>query len=285
LGLAVWLVGAALALGAPVRAKAAQDCVQVQRRVVSYSNVRLTVLDQGCGKAVVIIPSLGRGASDFDDLAARLAAAGFRVLRPEPRGIDGSTGPMAGLTMRDLASDVAQVITQSGLSQAVVVGHGAGNRAARATATYDPAVVSGVILIDAGGKIPADPEARTALRASFDPTLPPDVHLRMVATGFFAPGNDPSSWRGGWYPAVEAMEGGAGIATPVSEWWLAGTAPVLVIQGNQDRIAPPANADLLQREAGARVQVVRIDHAGHALVPEQPAAVASAMVAWLRGRE
>lgn len=34
-----------------------------------------------------MLPSLGRGAADFDRLAADVAAAGYRAVCPEPRGI------------------------------------------------------------------------------------------------------------------------------------------------------------------------------------------------------
>jgi hypothetical protein len=45
-----------------------------------------------------MIPSLGRAASDFDDLSHRVVAAGFTAVRPDPHGIGRSTGPMGGLT-------------------------------------------------------------------------------------------------------------------------------------------------------------------------------------------
>ena len=282
-GLVALAAISAVCLGlAPGRnAWASSDLEPVRVETVSYANVKLTVLDQGHGPAIVMIPSLGRGAADFDDLASRVAAAGFRVLRLQPRGIDGSTGPMTGITLRDLASDVAHVITTSGAGRAVVLGHGDGNRIARATAAYDPALVSAVILVAAGGKAPPDAEARAALTATFDRSLPDDVHLSKVATAFFAPGHNPAVWRDGWYPATARMEAVAGAATPISDWWTAGSAPVLVVQGNQDRIAPPANADLLKQDIGARVDVVRIDGAGHALLPEQPEKLAQVVIGYL----
>jgi pimeloyl-ACP methyl ester carboxylesterase len=50
----------------------------------------------GAGPAVVIIPSYGRdGGDDFEPFTNTLVGAGYRVLRPQPRGIGKSTGPMA----------------------------------------------------------------------------------------------------------------------------------------------------------------------------------------------
>jgi pimeloyl-ACP methyl ester carboxylesterase len=253
-------------------------------RVIAYDHVRLDVIDQGRGPAIVMIPSLGRGAGDFDDLAARLVAHGYRVIRPQPRGFGGSVGPMTALTLHDLSADVAHVITGSGLKSAVVLGHDDGNRTARMAAADYPALIPTLILVGAGGKSPPDPEARAALRAVFDPSLSPEVHLRDVATGFFAPGHDPSPWRDGWNGAVALMEGEAGRAVPVADWWLGGKARILVIQGDQDRIAPPANAAILKADAPDRVTVIHIDGAGHALLPEQPAELANAILGYLKGR-
>ncbi len=255
---------------------------QAETRIVSRGAVHLQLIDQGAGPAIVMIPSLGRGANDFDDLAGRLVQAGFRVIRPQPRGIGASTGPMTGLTLHDLADDVALVITGSGLTSAVVLGHDDGNRIARATAAYHPELVSRVILVGAGGKVPPDREAAMALRAVFDESLPADIHLRDVATAFFAPGHDPSAWRDGWYPAVATMEGSAGSATSLKDWWTAGSAPLLVVVGNQDRIAPPANAERLKADVGDRAVVVHLDGAGHALLPEQPKPLADAIIAYMR---
>jgi pimeloyl-ACP methyl ester carboxylesterase len=248
---------------------------------VRYGDVRLTVLDQGAGPVVVMIPSLGRGAEDFDDLACRVSAAGFRVIRPQPRGVEGSRGPIEGVSLRDLASDIAHVITASGAGRAVVLGHADGNRTARATAAYFPQKVSAVILLAAGGKVPAEPDARAALRDSLNTALPDSVRLPQIAKAFFAPGHDPAVWRDGWYPDAARIEIAAGAATPLGDWWAAGAAPVLVVQADEDRIAPPGNAVLVAQDLGARARIVHLANAGHAMLPEQPAAIAAIVIAYL----
>jgi len=81
------------------------------RSFVANHDVRIEVLAQGDGRGrvIVLLPSLGRGASDFEPIAARLAGAGYRVLRPQPRGIGQSRGPLTGIDLHDYASDVAAV--------------------------------------------------------------------------------------------------------------------------------------------------------------------------------
>lgn len=54
----------------------------------------------GEGLPVVLIPSLGRGAQDFDDLKMRLVDAGYQVILPQPRGIGQSSGLTVGLAAR-----------------------------------------------------------------------------------------------------------------------------------------------------------------------------------------
>src|SRR5690349_9149012 len=66
----------------------------VERQIAERGPARIEVLAQGSGPVIVLLPSLGRGAEDFDEIAERIAAAGFRVIRPEPRGIGRSAGPM-----------------------------------------------------------------------------------------------------------------------------------------------------------------------------------------------
>jgi hypothetical protein len=74
----------------------------------------------GKGSAVLMIASLGRPASDFDELSASLVAAGYSTIRPQPRGIGGSTGPMNGLSLRDLAADAMAAADDGPI---IVIGH------------------------------------------------------------------------------------------------------------------------------------------------------------------
>ncbi|OXE37311.1 MAG: hypothetical protein CGW95_02260 [Phenylobacterium zucineum] len=87
----------------------------MDRRIITYNSpeqeapISLEVLVRGKGALVVLIASLGRGAEDFQDLAARLETAGYMTAAINPRGFGDSTGP-AGRTMADFATDVAQVV-------------------------------------------------------------------------------------------------------------------------------------------------------------------------------
>ncbi|MDE3111062.1 MAG: alpha/beta hydrolase [Acidobacteriota bacterium] len=56
---------------------------------------------------------------------------------------------------------------------------------------------------------------------------------------------------------------------------------VLVVQGLQDVSAVPQNARIFKADFPDRVQLVEIDHAAHALLPEQPRQVAAAVLKFL----
>jgi pimeloyl-ACP methyl ester carboxylesterase len=251
-----------------------------EARLFEKPGIVVEALVDGSGPLVVMIPSLGRPAEDFDDLARRVTAAGFTVARVQPRGIGRSSGPMQGQTLFDLAGDAALVIERLGGS-AVVVGHAFGQREARALAAVRPELVRGVITLAAGGKVPIADKAREALLACFNKALTPAQHLENVRYGFFAPGNDPAVWRDGWYAETARLQIAATQATPLASWWGGGTAPMLVIQGLQDTIALPENGRALKAEFGARVTLIEIDGAGHALLPEKPAEVAAAVLPFL----
>src|SRR5215203_669901 len=119
----------------------------MQHVMVTRGDARLEVLTRGKGPPIVLLPSLGRGAADFDPIAGGLAAAGFRALRPQPRGIEQSTGPWRGVKLEDLAADIAAVIEHDNAGPAFVVGHAFGNRVARMLATARPELVRAVSLV------------------------------------------------------------------------------------------------------------------------------------------
>ena len=62
---------------------------------VEVGDTRIEFLLDGAGDAVVLIPGGGLDASAFEDLARRIAGAGFRSVAVNPRGAGESTDPAA----------------------------------------------------------------------------------------------------------------------------------------------------------------------------------------------
>ena len=169
--------------------------------LVRYADVQVEVVAEGDGPAVVLLPSLARDSDDYDQVAEGLAAAGFHVLRPKPRGIGRSTGPMTNITLHDLARDIAEVVEKMGNGRAVIVGHAYGNWVARMTAADHPKLVRGVVIAAAAAKQYA-PELTTAVTAAGNLALSNEERLAALRFAFFAPGNDPTVWLTGWHPEI-----------------------------------------------------------------------------------
>jgi pimeloyl-ACP methyl ester carboxylesterase len=268
----------------------AGDPSAVERRILTRDNIDIEILSQGSGPAIVLLPSLGRSGEDYDAVATMLASDGFRVLRPQPRGIGRSKGPMDGLSMHDLAGDVARVIESENKGPVVVVGHAFGNFVARQVAADRPDLVRGVVVAaGSAGKVPPGsaekpigPEIREAIDGPSNASLPESKRLEYLRIAFFAPGNDASVWLGGWNSQVHHMESHAREHTPVDDYFAAGTAPILDLQAEHDPVAPRRFAGVLKSLLGDRVTIAVIPNASHALFPEQPKAVAEAIAIFAR---
>ncbi len=251
------------------------------RRVVSKDAVKLEIFRKGQGPAVLMHPSLGRPAQDFEDLGNRIVLAGYSVVMINPRGIGGSTGPLKGVTLHNLAADIWTIADELKIDRAFVLGQNFGNRVSRTASADQPDRVIGLILLAAGGEVAPSKEVMMEFWKVFDPGLPPKEHLQAVADSFFAPGNSAALWKDGWHGETARLQAEAAERTDFKRVASGGVAPALVIQGLQDRIAPPINAwKFVVRRPNARL--VAIPNMGHAMLPEQPEAIASSVIAFLK---
>lgn len=240
------------------------------------------------GQPIVLLPSLGRAPSDFDTIAGALAADGFLVVRPWPRGMGESRGPLEGLTLDELAEDVLAVIRAATPHPPIVAGHAFGNFVARRLAALHPGAVRGVALLAASagktesGEAPIAPDLMASIYASSDLALPDAERLLHLRKAFFAPGNRAEVWLGGWYPEAKRAQGQAYAQSRVDDYFAAGGVPLLDLQAEHDTIAPRRFATMLSRALGEQVTVRLVPRAGHALLPEQPMAVHRALRDWAR---
>ncbi|KWT89248.1 MULTISPECIES: alpha/beta fold hydrolase [unclassified Variovorax] len=243
--------------------------------------------DQGTGPIICILPSLARSGRDYDEVTAKLTAAGFRVLRPEPRGVGLSRGPMEDLDLHDFARDVAAVLDHEATGPIVVVGHAWGSQPARTLAADRPDLVRGVVMAAASaGKLPPGSaekpysRLRDAIDGAGDLSLPTSRRLECLRQAFFAPGHDPSVWLDGWFPAAHEAQGRAREMTPVDDYFSAGaTVPILDLQAEHDAVVIPG---VMKPYLGDRVNVQVIRDAGHAMAPEQPQAMSDAIADFAR---
>ena len=232
-------------------------------------------------KIVTLLPSLGREASDFNELVQALNAENYSTISIEIADKPNLQVPDFTLqTFSKLAFDGNSLSTKK---SSVLIGHAFGNRVARMAAYQNPERISSVILLAAGGQIPMEPHAEQSLRDIFNPMKSHKSRMEDVRYAFFAEGNDiPDHWTRGWHTKTAIAQGKAVAASAGDDsWHCAGGVPMLIVQPMQDRIAPIENAYALRDKCPQEVEIVEIQNAGHALLPEQPEAVAEAVLAFL----
>ena len=248
--------------------------------IVRENGVEIETYVDGDGPAFVILPSYGRdGGEDYDDITARLVAAGWKVLRPQPRGVARSRGPMTGLTLHDLANDVAMCIRALGNASVVMLGHAFGNVLARVVTTDHPHLVSAAILAAAEGSTVPEDVGGTPFIAG-DPSASEADRLAALRKAFFAPDHDASIWLTGWYAETLSMEREAVRASGLKDSWACGSVPVLQVIAEYDPFIAKPYWHELRDQLGGRVTAVVIENASHALFPEQPDRLAEAILPW-----
>ena len=245
-------------------------------------SVTIQYLDQGAGPVIVILPSLARSGRDYDDVAPRIIAKGYRVIRPEPRGIRGSHGPMDNLSIHDFAGDVAAVLDQEKTGPVLVVGHAWGSQPARMLAADRADLVLAVVLAaaSAGKLLPGSSEKpfsrlRAEIDGAGDPSLSKEERLVCLQKAFFAPGHDASVWLDGWFQETHEAQSYARTNTPIDDYFSAGNlVPILDLQAEYDAVVIPK---IMKPYLGDRVTEKVISNAGHSMAPEQPQAMCDAI--------
>ena len=252
--------------------------------VAKNGDARLRVFSEGRGPAIVLLPGQGRGPRDLDTVSAALVSAGYRVVRPEPRGFGESVGPVDGVDLRDLAADVAAAIGATHSASAIVGGWAYGNRVARMLAAERPQLVRALVLIAAGGKFPPAPWVLESLREAQDKTLPIEKRAEIARRIGYGPNTNISiadmRLDDASAATIKAQSIATSPSTPVESWWARGKAPMLVLQGLHDVIAPPQNGRSLKQDYPDRVTLVEFADLGHAMARERPDLIANAIVSW-----
>lgn len=252
-------------------------------RVLPVGAAVIEVHIRGSGEPVVLLPGTGGDASQYDTFAPLLSASGYQTIAMSVRGAGGSTGPLSGLTLHDYAADVAGVIRSLDVAPVHVLGRAGGNRVARMLAADHPDLVASVILVNAGGLVPPDSVAWKAMLDWSEGRIGAKEQRAAFRQSMLSPATDPRCVHPSpQWPAADAAQWAASAATAVTDWWAAGKARVLILQGLDDLIAPPANGHALAAELGTRAKLVDIPDAGHALLFERPRRVAEEVLAFLR---
>lgn len=255
----------------------------VDSRVINTGVAQVEVRSQGHGEVLVVLSGVGGEVSNLDGFVRTVADEGLHVLAINPRGAGDSRGPLEDLSLTDYAEDVAGVLEALDIPKATILGFGGGNRVARRLAVIRPELVDGLVLVAAGGLVPGDPEALALMHLWAEGEAPVEERLAAFRASMLSPETVPESLDP---PIVDPIAFEAQMAalnaTPLEDWWSGGSAEMLVLQGEDDLIAPLGNGLALKEEFGDRVTLVTIPEAGHMLLVEQSARVTDELLKFIR---
>jgi 3-oxoadipate enol-lactonase len=229
----------------------------------------LRLRDEGEGRKTPVCLVHGAGSSSvvWMDAVRRLAPQ-RRVIAPDLPGHGQSDRwhPPDDVSIAMYRDAVGTVCAQLKIPRVILVGHSMGALVALSAAATWPERVAGLVLVAGGARLPVAPEvyrhvesadfAEWLATLAYSPATPKEIVERWAGISQTA---EPEITRAD-FRAVERFDGRELLARV--------RAPVLVVGGEDDLLAPPQVSRALGAIAGSTVVLLR--EAGHALMLERP---------------
>jgi pimeloyl-ACP methyl ester carboxylesterase len=242
---------------------------------------RIVVEDEGEGEAVVCLHGLGGTSNTWSPLMPALA--GYRVIRPDLPGSGRSGSAGGALTIEKMAEAVVAICARLDVSRAHVLGHSMGTIVAQHLAVAQPRLVRSLALF---GPLIAPPEtARANIRARgekarsegargmhdialalVNASVSADTRERLPVSAAYVRESLMRQDPEGYARSCEALAACTPAAVERIE------APVLLVTGDEDVVAPPqAVRTMAERmSSAAGVRTVILNRCGHWTPIERP---------------
>ncbi len=256
----------------------------------------LSVDYAGQGELVVLLHGIGGNKRNWRDCVPALADH-FQVVAWDARGWGESDDYEGPLTFDDMADDLARVIDHFGAKRAHVIGLSMGGRIAMQFAERHKTRVASLVLCDTSRGITgwSDERKDTFLRSRQEPLLngqevadiAEPLSRTLVSTGATPDAMEQvvdsirRLHKDSYLKAIKVN-----LLTPPHEYLGEIMVPTLVIVGELDRLAPPADARAIA-DAIPDATLLILPNAGHLVNIEAPEQFNSAVLGFLlaqRGR-
>ena len=232
----------------------------------------------GAGPPLLLIHGLGYTRAGWGP-ARGLLATSLQVVTFDNRGIGQSDAPQGPYSVAAMAADAVQVLDEAGIERAHVVGTSLGGMVAQELAASAPDRVDRLVL---ACTTPGGPRSFPIPQATIDlmgrmAELPPEQALRAFVEN--ALGDSPRNgladrifeYRLANQPRPDGWQAqaAAGAAFDFLDRLGEIGAPTLILQGLEDKVVDPRNAQLLNDGiAGSRVEL--FPDCGHLFFWEEP---------------
>ncbi len=252
--------------------------------ITTRDNTKLYAKDWGKGRPVILLHGWPLSADSWDDQAMVIAQSGFRAISYDRRGFGRSEQPWTGYDYDTMADDLADVIKETGATDASIIGFSmGGGEVARYMSRHDGAnvVQAGLVssVVPYMLKTPDNPEGTP--QEVFDKM---SKGMKRDRTHFFANFfktfygtdfalNPPSQELLEWSRSVSmqaslkaTLDCAAAFATTDFRPDLPSfTVPTLIIHGTKDQTVPIDAAGRAAAKGIAQSQLIEYDGAPHGL--------------------
>jgi pimeloyl-ACP methyl ester carboxylesterase len=229
------------------------------RREVEVGRLRIVCTEAGHGPTSILVPGLGLSARFYEASPPAFAAAGHRLLVPDPPGFGSSTAPQALPDILAMARLLADFAAAAGVREAAWIGHSVSAQTCLALAANRPDLVTRLVLVG-----PTGASRRALLRQAAglarEATRAPLRTIGAVAADYIH--TSPRRYLALWLAAARA---------DTLAHARRAHCPTLLVVGTADAVVP---ADALARllDVLPDGRLIHVPGAGHALPHEDPVA-------------
>ena len=270
-------------------------------------DIRIYYEDHGAGAPVVLVHGYLADGRSWEKQETALLAAGYRVITYDRRGAGASSRPAAGYDYDTLAADLNTLLEELDLQDTVLAGFCSGTgEVTRYLGTYGQRRVRGAALL---APLPPYLPQPAAAGGQASPTAGPDgtgrddflrqltadrpaaiktyldryYNLDLLGGSLVSD----QAWQNSFHTALRVSPAAAlGGAAAWREDFVADvarvTVPVLIVQGDQDRVMPPAATGSRLAVMLADPRLVVIPDGPHAIIWTHAGEVNRALLGFLR---
>jgi pimeloyl-ACP methyl ester carboxylesterase len=263
--------------------------------ILNVNGIRLAYSDTGAGQPVVLlVHGFPLNRSMWDPQLGSLKAFGARVIAPDLRGFGASeAGPPGPLSMEQHADDLVALLDALGIQDKVVyVGLSMGGYVGFALWRRHSERIAAFVIADsrAAADTPEGRQARQGLATQAEALNSPqpaiDAMLPRLLSPHLRPGSMPEHLLKGMMSASSARavaDGARGLGQRADSFSTLPTinVPTLVVVGEHDVLTPPEDSRQIA-EAVPNARLVTIDQAGHMSNLENPDAINTALIDFLK---